>query len=93
MEPFEHQTHNLRTKSIVPFYALKSIPNQNLQVLNFMANALIYQINTGTLHIKSHINIQQHCYFSLKILFEPGSSVPEADAMSTAPRRREKPMM
>jgi hypothetical protein len=35
---------------------------------------------------------QQHCYDFLKTLarFEPGSSAPEADAMSTAPRSQGK---
>jgi hypothetical protein len=44
------------------------------------------------MHIKSFYT-QQHCYVSLKNLIpwrdpNPGHLVPEADAMSTAPRRQ-----
>jgi hypothetical protein len=46
-----------------------------------------------TLHIKSITHTQQDCYVVPKKLytlagFEPGPSVPEVDAMATAPRRR-----
>jgi hypothetical protein len=55
----------------------------------FVANAFISHFNTQTMHIKSFYT-QQHCYISLKTLWDsnPGLLVPEADAMSTAPRRR-----
>jgi hypothetical protein len=57
-----------------------------------MANAFISPFNTQTMHIKSFYT-QQHCYVSLKNLIplrdsNPGLLVPEADAMSTAPRRQ-----
>jgi hypothetical protein len=56
-----------------------------------VTNAIISQVNTQTMHIKSIIHTQQHCYDVPKNLtytlagFEPGSAVPLADEMSTAP--------
>jgi hypothetical protein len=57
----------------------------------FLANAFISLFDTQTMHIGS-ICTQQHCYdlYPYKPYtlagFESGSSVPEANAMSTAPR-------
>jgi hypothetical protein len=54
--------------------------------------AFISPFNTQTIHIKSFYT-QQHCYVSLKNLTpwrdsKPGLLVPEADAISTAPRHQ-----
>jgi hypothetical protein len=53
---------------------------------------LFLLFNTQTMHIKSFYT-QQHCYVFLKNLIpwrdsNPGLLVPEADTMSTAPRRQ-----
>jgi hypothetical protein len=58
----------------------------------FVANAFISPFNTQTMHNKSFYT-QRHCYVFLKNLIpwwdsNPGLLVPEADAMSTAPRRQ-----
>jgi hypothetical protein len=59
----------------------------------FVANAFISSYNTQTMHIKS-LYTQQHCYvcFPKNLIpwrdLNPGLLVPEADAMSTAPRRQ-----
>jgi hypothetical protein len=56
-----------------------------------VASAFILQTNTQTMQIKS-ITHNSIAMLSLKTLdlprFEPGSSVPEADAMSAAQRRQ-----
>jgi hypothetical protein len=57
----------------------------------FVANAFISPFNTQTMHTKSFCT-QQHCNVFPKNLIpwqdsNPGLLVPEADAMSTAPRR------
>jgi hypothetical protein len=56
-----------------------------------VANARISQVNTQTMLIKSITN-NNIAMFSVKTIhtlavFAPGSSVPEANAMSTAPSR------
>jgi hypothetical protein len=56
----------------------------------FVANAFISQANTQTMHIKSIMHnilvmISKNLYTLAE--FEPGSCVPEADAMSTEARR------
>jgi hypothetical protein len=51
-------------------------------------------LNTQTMHIKSVVHSQQHCFVFVKPFtlagFEPGSSVPEDDSVSTAPGRHGK---
>jgi hypothetical protein len=57
------------------------------------ASAFISPFNTQIMHSKSFYT-QQHCHVSLKTLHapwrdsNPGLLVPEADAMSIAPRRQ-----
>jgi hypothetical protein len=58
----------------------------------FVANAFISPFNTQTMHIKCFYT-QQKCYAFPKNLIawrdsNPGLLVPEADVMSTAPRRQ-----
>jgi hypothetical protein len=59
----------------------------------FVANAFISPFNTQTTHFKSFLT-QHHCYVSLNTLpipwrdSNPGLLAPEADVMSTAPRRQ-----
>jgi hypothetical protein len=66
---------------------------QGVQFLGFLwpiPSFLLF--DTQTTHIKSFYT-QRYCYVSLKTLYipwrdsNPGLLVPEADAMSTAPRR------
>jgi hypothetical protein len=57
-----------------------------------VADAFFLLFNTQTMHNKSFYT-QQHCYVFPKNLIpwrdlNPGLLVPEADAMSTAPRRQ-----
>jgi hypothetical protein len=58
-----------------------------------VANAFISPFNTQTMHIKLFYP-QQHCCFPKNLLpwwdSNPGLLVPEADEMSTAPRRQGK---
>jgi hypothetical protein len=54
-------------------------------------NVFTSPFNTQTIHIKA-LNTQQHCCFPKNLIpgvdSNPGLLAPEADAMSTAPRRR-----
>jgi hypothetical protein len=58
---------------------------------NFVANAFISSVNTQAMHIKS-FDTQQHFCFPKNLIpwrdSNLGLPVPEADAMSTAPRRQ-----
>jgi hypothetical protein len=56
-------------------------------ILFFVTKAFISQVNTNNEHFVNYT--QQRCYIFPKNTagFEPGSSIPEANAMSTAPRR------
>jgi hypothetical protein len=60
----------------------------------FVANEIISQVNTQTMRTLNQLLTKALLgKFSLKKFsltgFEPGSSVPEANAMSTAPRRQD----
>jgi hypothetical protein len=59
----------------------------------FWAKTVIFLFSTQAMSIMSIIGTLQHCSAFPKTLtlagFEPGFSVPEADAMSTAPRRHQ----
>jgi hypothetical protein len=79
-----------RTVDFSPTYRV--IFNRGQFLEKYLANVFFSLFNTRTTHTQPTVCEQQHCYDIPKkphtlAGFKPGSSDPEAFAMSTAPRR------